>query len=202
MQTALQNLARQASRRCQLTFVHCSICAVILSSRGNWRKFGSDTNFPAVRRPEPFGRAAGSANLGPYPKNPFGHDAKPAQVQLCRSAAGSTPCAACLPSRPVARLQSASRFPPATASAAAAETTAWPTAFQRFRVAGPSAPVPSAGGTLIYLDASPSLDAALARATAAGGRIVMARQALPPGMGFIAHITNLDGNRVGLHALT
>lgn len=26
------------------------------------------------------------------------------------------------------------------------------------------------------------------------------RQALPPGMGFFAHITDLDGNRVGLHA--
>ena len=69
-------------------------------------------------------------------------------------------------------------------------------------MAGPSAPVPGAGGTLIYLDASPSLDAALARATAAGGRIVMARQALPPGMGFIAHITDPDGNRIGLHALS
>ena len=69
-------------------------------------------------------------------------------------------------------------------------------------MAGPSAPVPSAGGTLIYLDASPSLDAALARATAAGGRIAMARQALPPGMGFIAHIADPDGNRVGLHALS
>lgn len=67
---------------------------------------------------------------------------------------------------------------------------------------GPSAPVPSAGGTLVYLDASPSLDAALARATAAGGRIVMPRQSLPPGMGFIAHISDPDGNRAGLHALT
>ena len=62
--------------------------------------------------------------------------------------------------------------------------------------------MPSAGGTLVYLDASPSLDAALARATAAGGHIVMARQALPPGMGFIANITDLDGNRIGLHALS
>ncbi|MEY4883375.1 MAG: hypothetical protein RIS34_1229 [Pseudomonadota bacterium] len=69
-------------------------------------------------------------------------------------------------------------------------------------MAGPTAPVPGAGGTLIYLDASPSLDAVLARVTAAGGHIVMPRQALPPGMGFIAHITDLDGNRVGLHALT
>ena len=66
---------------------------------------------------------------------------------------------------------------------------------------GPTAPTPGAQGTLIYLDASPSLDAALARAEKAGGRIALPRQALPPGMGFFAHITDLDGNRVGLHAL-
>ena len=63
------------------------------------------------------------------------------------------------------------------------------------------APTPGAQGTLIYLDASPSLDDALARAEKAGGRIALPRQALPPGMGFFAHITDLDGNRVGLHAL-
>ncbi|WP_309679010.1 VOC family protein [Polaromonas sp.] len=68
-------------------------------------------------------------------------------------------------------------------------------------LAGPTAPTPGAGGTLVYLDASPSLDAALARASAAGGRIALGRQALPPGMGFFAHIMDLDGNRVGLHAL-
>ena len=68
-------------------------------------------------------------------------------------------------------------------------------------IAGPTAPRPSADGILIYLDASPSLDAVLARVTAAGGHIAMPRQALPPGLGFIAHITDLDGNRVGLHAL-
>ena len=66
---------------------------------------------------------------------------------------------------------------------------------------GPTATTPGAGGALVYLDASPSLDAALLRATAAGGRIALPRQALPPGMGFFAHITDLDGNRVGLHAL-
>ena len=66
---------------------------------------------------------------------------------------------------------------------------------------GPSAPAQSTGGTLVYLDASPSLDAALERVVAAGGRVALPRQALPPGMGFFAHITDLDGNRVGLHAL-
>ena len=32
---------------------------------------GSDTNFAAVRRTAPFGRAEGTANLGSDPKNPF-----------------------------------------------------------------------------------------------------------------------------------
>ena len=66
---------------------------------------------------------------------------------------------------------------------------------------GPTAPKPGAMGTLVYLDASPSLDAALARVVKAGGQIALPRQDLPPGMGFFAHITDLDGNRVGLHAL-
>jgi predicted enzyme related to lactoylglutathione lyase len=66
---------------------------------------------------------------------------------------------------------------------------------------GPTAPRLSTGGTLVYLDATPSLDAALQRAVAGGGQIAQPRTALPPGMGFFAHITDLDGNRVGLHAL-
>jgi uncharacterized protein len=65
---------------------------------------------------------------------------------------------------------------------------------------GPTAPQVALGGTLVYLNASPALDAALARAVAAGGTVALPRQALPPGMGFFAHITDLDGNRVGLHA--
>lgn len=66
---------------------------------------------------------------------------------------------------------------------------------------GPTAPTLATGGTLVYLDASPSLDTALERTLAAGGQVALPRQALPPGMGFFAHITDLDGNRVGLHAL-
>lgn len=66
---------------------------------------------------------------------------------------------------------------------------------------GPTAPQVSGSGTLVYLDASPSLDAALERAVAQGGRVALPRQALPPGMGVFAHIHDLDGNRVGLHAL-
>lgn len=66
---------------------------------------------------------------------------------------------------------------------------------------GSTAPAKSTGGVLVYLDATPSLDAALERVIAAGGHVALPRQALPPGMGFFAHITDLDGNRVGLHAL-
>ena len=60
---------------------------------------------------------------------------------------------------------------------------------------------PSRDGTRVYLDAGASLDAALNRALAAGGRIATPKVALPPGMGFFAHIEDSEGNVVGLHAL-
>ena len=60
---------------------------------------------------------------------------------------------------------------------------------------------PSAAGTRVYLDASPSLDAALGRVGAAGGRITTPKVALPPGMGYFAHVADTEGNVVGLHAL-
>ncbi|MFM2450634.1 MAG: hypothetical protein RIS44_3084 [Pseudomonadota bacterium] len=60
---------------------------------------------------------------------------------------------------------------------------------------------PSSQGTRVYLDASPSLDAALARVQRAGGRVVTPKVALPEGMGFFAHIADTEGNVVGLHAL-
>ena len=66
---------------------------------------------------------------------------------------------------------------------------------------GPTATTPGATGALVYLDASPLLDAAVDRALAAGASLTCPRVALPPGMGFYAHIIDLDGNRVGLHAL-
>ncbi len=59
----------------------------------------------------------------------------------------------------------------------------------------------STQGTLVYLDCSPSLDAALARAQALDAHVLKPKTALPPGMGFIAHIQDPDGNRVGLHSL-
>ena len=69
-------------------------------------------------------------------------------------------------------------------------------------LAGAGVPAPSADGTLIYLNADPSLDAVLARVAAAGGRIVTPKVKLPGDMGCFAHVADSEGNRVGLHAAT
>lgn len=60
---------------------------------------------------------------------------------------------------------------------------------------------PAAEGTTVYLNAAPRIDDWLARVEPAGGRIMTPKTALPPGMGFFAHILDSEGNRVGLHAL-
>ncbi|HEY2925681.1 VOC family protein [Piscinibacter sp.] len=67
-------------------------------------------------------------------------------------------------------------------------------------LAGDSAPQPASQGTLVYLDAQPSLDAALARVESAGGRVATPKVQLPGDMGCFAHITDSEGNRVGLHS--
>ena len=58
---------------------------------------------------------------------------------------------------------------------------------------------PSTTGTQVYLNAAPSLDAWLGRVVASGGAIVMPKFELPDGNGWIAHIMDTEGNRVGLH---
>jgi len=60
---------------------------------------------------------------------------------------------------------------------------------------------PSRAGTRVYLDAGASIDAALARVAGAGGRVHTPKTALPPGMGFFAHLEDTEGNIVGLHAM-
>jgi predicted enzyme related to lactoylglutathione lyase len=57
-------------------------------------------------------------------------------------------------------------------------------------------------GIVIYLNADPNLDDALARVSPAGGKIVVPKTALPPGMGFFARIEDTEGNTVGLHAIS
>jgi predicted enzyme related to lactoylglutathione lyase len=59
---------------------------------------------------------------------------------------------------------------------------------------------PSESGNLIYLLVKDDIDAALARAQQAGGRVALGKTALPGDMGHYAHIIDSEGNRVGLHA--
>lgn len=59
---------------------------------------------------------------------------------------------------------------------------------------------PAADGPVIYLNADGKLDDMLARVTTLGGSVVTPKIALPPGMGFFAHIRDSEGNRVGLHS--
>lgn len=60
---------------------------------------------------------------------------------------------------------------------------------------------PNAEGAVVYLNCQSDLDAVLRRVPAAGGKVVLGKTALPPGMGFFAHIADTEGNRVGLHGL-
>lgn len=59
---------------------------------------------------------------------------------------------------------------------------------------------PGSAGVRIYLDCSPSLDAVVARVEPAGGQLAGGTIELPRGIGFIAHLVDVDGNFIGLHA--
>ena len=67
-------------------------------------------------------------------------------------------------------------------------------------LAGDDVPEPASQGALVYLNAQPSLDAALSRVEAAGGKVTTPKVQLPGDMGAFAHIVDTEGNRVGLHA--
>jgi uncharacterized protein len=60
---------------------------------------------------------------------------------------------------------------------------------------------PSQDGSLLYLNANPTLDTWIGRVEKAGGKILTPKTALPPGMGFFAVFLDCEGNRVGLYAL-
>lgn len=57
---------------------------------------------------------------------------------------------------------------------------------------------PSSQGTLIYINASPSIQTVLDKVEQAGGKVISPKIQIPPG--FIAVIIDSEGNRVGLHA--
>ena len=68
-------------------------------------------------------------------------------------------------------------------------------------VAGEQAPAPVAEGTVVYLNAEPSVDAVLAKVEGAGGSIAIPKTDIGNGMGFFAIVLDTEGNRVGLHAM-
>jgi predicted enzyme related to lactoylglutathione lyase len=57
---------------------------------------------------------------------------------------------------------------------------------------------PSDCGTVVYINASPSIQLVLDKVNQSGGKIVLPRTQMPAG--FIAIIIDTEGNKVGLHA--
>lgn len=60
--------------------------------------------------------------------------------------------------------------------------------------------VPNNTGATIYLNGGDDLAPVLGRAVKAGGKVLVPKTALPPGMGFFAHFQDTEGNRVGLYS--
>jgi uncharacterized protein len=56
-------------------------------------------------------------------------------------------------------------------------------------------------GAVVYLNADVGMDALLARVSDVGGQVLLGKTALPPGMGFFAHVLDTEGNRIGVHAV-
>ncbi|WP_276373153.1 VOC family protein [Chryseolinea sp. H1M3-3] len=57
---------------------------------------------------------------------------------------------------------------------------------------------PSGNGTMVYINASPSIEIVLNKVTQAGGKIIVPKTEM--NAGYIAVIMDSEGNRVGLHA--
>lgn len=57
---------------------------------------------------------------------------------------------------------------------------------------------PSANGTMVYINASPSIQTVLDKVEKAGGKVIVQRTPIPAG--YIAVIIDSEGNKVGLHA--
>ena len=57
---------------------------------------------------------------------------------------------------------------------------------------------PSANGTMIYINASPSIQTVLDKVENAGGKIIAQKTKIPAG--YIAVIIDSEGNKIGLHA--
>lgn len=58
---------------------------------------------------------------------------------------------------------------------------------------------PSDKGTVVYINASPSIQTVLDKVVPAGGKIIEPKQLFGP-VGFIATILDSEGNKIGLHS--
>ncbi len=59
---------------------------------------------------------------------------------------------------------------------------------------------PSTSGTLVYLNGGEDLSGILSKVEAAGGKTVLPKMAIGQN-GFMAHFTDTEGNKVGLHSM-
>ena len=60
---------------------------------------------------------------------------------------------------------------------------------------------PGNHGAVVYRPVKDAIQQALERVKSAGGKIIVDATKLPGEMGCYAHITDTEGNRVGLHAM-
>lgn len=56
-------------------------------------------------------------------------------------------------------------------------------------------------GSIVYLNAGADLAEPLARAEAAGARIVVPKTPITPELGYFAQFIDSEGNRIGLHSM-
>lgn len=60
--------------------------------------------------------------------------------------------------------------------------------------------IPSAAGSIIYLNANPDLNAVIKRIEKAGGKISMQKTLIDENTGYMAFFTDTEGNTIGLHS--
>jgi len=59
---------------------------------------------------------------------------------------------------------------------------------------------PSQTGSVLYLNANPSIDTIIGRIEKAGGKVVMPKTQISPEIGYMAFFVDTEGNKIGLHS--
>jgi uncharacterized protein len=59
---------------------------------------------------------------------------------------------------------------------------------------------PAQEGTIVYLNANPSMDEVLEKIEEMGGKIVAAKMQITPEIGYMAFFTDPEGNKIALHS--